>query len=334
MRHKISLPIIIVVSFAALLAVSALLPKSGYAPMLPAPDLRRVTFPTAGVTVAEHGAEKLEIITDEWMLFVSAVKPGKVGNIMSSLRGVVARSPDCREDVLEGPRGAPTIHRFLRGVREPNRAVQVDYLISFGGAWVSAGASSRDPGECFDVTPIDRLLLAFRLADRPRPECEVPPAWRAYQASRRPGSPIAKFVLYMDPAPVCLGNYRTGLGEKTRFTESDFRRGGRQIAPDLIEFYAKEDIPSIRVDFWLDSQPDVKGREPVFAARLRVDGPSLSVWSFVEPYDVPVPPGKYDVSITRLNRGKHSERALTHEERFRRDDLERYEVLLRRRPTG
>jgi hypothetical protein len=141
-------------------------------------------------------------------------------------------------------------------------------------------------------------------------------------------------MLYMDPAPVCLGNYRSELADKTLFTESDFRRGGRQIAPDLIEFYAKEDTSSIRVDFWLDSQPDVKGREPVFAARLRVDGPSLSVWSFVEPYDVPVPPGEYDVSITLLNRGKHSERAETDEEAFRRDDLERYEVLLRRRPTG
>jgi hypothetical protein len=267
------------------------------------------------------------------MVFVNAVKPGKVGNIMSALQGVVARSPDCREDVLEGPGGAPTIHRFLRGVQGPRWAVQGDYLISFGGAWASATASSRAPGEGFDVTPIDQLLLAFRLADRPRPECEVSPAWRTYQERRRPGSPIAKVVLYMDPAPVCLGSYQTGLADKTRFTPSDFRRGGRQITPDLIEFYAKEDTPSIRVDFWLDSQPDAKGREPVFEARLRVDGRSFSVWSFVEPYEVPIPPGEYDVSITRLDRGKHSERALTDEERFDRDDLERYEVLLRRRPA-
>jgi hypothetical protein len=217
--------------------------------MLPAPDLRRVTFPTAGVTVAEHGSGKLEIVTDEWMVFVNAVKPAKVGNIMSALQGVVARSPDCQEDVLEGPRGAPTIHRFLRGAQGRHRAAQVDYLISFGGAWVSAGASPRNPGECFDVTPIDQLLLAFRLADSPRPECEVPPAWCTYQARRQLGSPIAKIVLYMDPAPVCLGNYQTRLAEKTRFTPSDFRRGGRQITPDLIEFYAKEDTPSIRVDF-------------------------------------------------------------------------------------
>jgi hypothetical protein len=48
---------------------------------------------------------------------------------------------------------------------------------------------------------------------------------------------------------------------------------------------------------------------------------------------VPLPPGEYDVSITRLNGGRHSERGLTDAERFDRDDLERYEVLLGRRPT-
>jgi hypothetical protein len=137
----------------------------------------------------------------------------------------------------------------------------------------------------------------------------------------------------MDPAPVCLGNYQTGLVDKTRFTPADFRRGGRQITPDLIEFYAKEDTPSIRIDFWLDSQPEVKRRERVYESRLRVEGPSLSVWSFFEPYEVRIPPGEYDVSITRLNGGRHSERGLTHAERFDRDDLERYEVLLGRRPT-
>jgi hypothetical protein len=333
MKNRVAMPVIVVAAFAGLLAISALRPGPVDTAMLPAPDLRRVTFPTAGVTIAEHGSEKLEIVTDEWMFFINAVKPGKVGNILSALQGVVARSPDCREDVLDSPRGAPTIHRFLRGVQGRHRAAQGDYLISFGGAWAFARASSRAPGECFDVAPIDQLLMAFRLADRPRPECEVPPAWRNYQARRRSGSPIAKFVLYMDPAPVCLGNYQTGLVDKTPFTPADFHRGGRQITPDLIEFYAKEDTPSIRIDFWLDSQPEIKGREPVFEARLRVEGPSFSVWSFVDPYEVPIPPGEYDVSITRLNRGRHSERALTDAERFDRDDLERYEVLLRRRPT-
>jgi len=122
LKNRVALPVIVVAAFAGLLAISALRPRPGYTPMVPAPDLRRVTFPTASVTVAKHGSGKLEIVTDEWMVFVNAVKPGKVGNIMSALQGVVARSPDCREDVLEGPRGAPTIHRFLRGVQGPHRA--------------------------------------------------------------------------------------------------------------------------------------------------------------------------------------------------------------------
>jgi hypothetical protein len=333
MRNRVALPVVVVAAFSGLLAISALRRGPGYTPMLPAPDLRCVAFPTAGVTVAEHGSGKLEIVTDEWMVYVRAVKPEKLGNIMSALQGVVARSADCRADVLEGQPGAPTIHRFLRGVQGPHRAVQADYLISFDGAWASARASSRVPAECFDVTPIEQFLLAFRLADRPVPECEVPPAWRTYQARRRPGSPIAKFVIYMDPAPVCLGNYQTGLVHKTRFTPADFRRGGRQITPDLIEFYTTDDEPQIRIDFWLGSQPEVKGREPVFDAKLRVEARSFSVWSFFEPYEVPIPSGEYDVSITRLNRGSHIKRALTDAERFDRDDLERYEVLVRRRPT-
>jgi hypothetical protein len=91
--------------------------------------------------------------------------------------------------------------------------------------------------------------------------------------------------------------------------------------------------PHIRIDFWLGSQPKVEGREPVFEAKLRIEARSFSVWSFVEPYEVPIPSGEYDVSITRLNRGSYSKRALTHAERFDRDDMERYEVLVRRRTT-
>src|SRR3954454_7464330 len=110
MRDWKALPVIVVAALAGLLAVSALRPGPGNLPMLPAPDLRRVTFPAEGVTVAEHGSGRLDIVTDGWMLSVTTVEPGKLENILSALRGVVARSPDCREGVLEGPRGAPTIH--------------------------------------------------------------------------------------------------------------------------------------------------------------------------------------------------------------------------------
>jgi hypothetical protein len=53
-----------------------------------------------------------------------------------------------------------------------------------------------------------------------------------------------------------------------------------------------------------------------------------------EVHDAPVPPGDYEVSVTLVNRGKSSERFLTEGERFDRDDLERYEVLLRRQESS
>ena len=215
----------------------------------------------------------------------------------------------------------------------PHRAVQADYLISFEGAWASAKAASRVPG---------RVL-------RPHADRAFPPGLstrRQASAGMRsapgvahlPGEASAGLTdrevrALHGSAPVCLGNYQTGPVNKTRFTAADFRRGGRQITSDLIEFYTTDDEPGIRIDFWLGSQPEIKGREPIFDAKLRVEEKSFSVWSFVEPYEVPIPSGEYDISITRLNRRSYSKRALTHAERFDRDDLERYEVLMRRRPT-
>jgi NAD(P) transhydrogenase len=49
-----------------------------------------VTFPTAGVTLAEHGSGKLEIVTDEWMVFVNGIytipEVAMVGETEESLR--------------------------------------------------------------------------------------------------------------------------------------------------------------------------------------------------------------------------------------------------------
>ena len=231
-------------------------------------------------------------------------------------------------------RDAPTLHRFLRRVEGTSHAAQADYVVLLGDGCIHAKAGARSPGAPLDVTPIDGLLLAFRLLDRPRVECEVPPAWRAYQEKREPGSPIAKFVLYID-----LRRYDSGTFEREPRTRAGSRNPTSVAAvtrssPELIEFHCKEDSSAIRVDFWLERQPQVEGRETVFGAALRVHSSPMNVWSFVEPYDVPVPPGEYDVSITVINRGKHSARSLTHDERFNRDDLERYEILFRRLPAA
>ena len=226
--------------------------------------------------------------------------------------------------------GAPIIQRILRGAQGSQRAVQAQYLISIGDDWIAGQADSRTPGELFDVTAVDNLLLATRLAAPPRLEAEVIPAWRAYQRQIAPGSPVAKFVLYMDPAPVRLGNYQSGLHDTTLFTDSDFRRGGRQVSPDLIEFYTKDDPTSIRIDLWVDTHPHIEGRERIFEAKLRVEKPTVSIWSFGDPYDATILPGDYKVLLSLVNRGKSSEQSLTEEEWFSRSDLERYEVGLKR----
>lgn len=320
----------VVVAIAVLLLVQGIVRKPRSTPMRPAPDLLRLEFPTAGVTVSEHTPEHLEVVTDQWMLVVNATDSRGADTVMGVIRKSIARLPNSREDVLTA-RDAPTVYRFLTGVQEPHHAARADYVISVGDAWALANAYPRNGSETFDVTPVDRLLLASRLAKKPRPKGEVAPAWRAYQASRKPGSPVAKFVLSIAPAPLRLGNHRTRLGESSYFTKADFRRGGRQVTPDLIEFYTRDDPFAIRVDVWLDRQPAVEGREAIFDARLRVEPASLGLWSSDEPLDVPVPPGEYDVSISLVNRGKTTDPSLTDDEWFRRDELERYEILLTRR---
>ena len=294
----------------------------------PAIDLLRVEFPTSGLTISEHGSKRLYIVTEDWTLSVGSADSQGAENVRDAFRRMAASSADCRLDVLSAS-GAPTIHRLLRGIQGPQRAIQVQYLIRFPDGWADAGAYARTAGEPLNYKPIDDLLLAFRLAQSPRAEAEVVTPWRAYQQRRLPGSPIAKFVLYMDPAPVRIGNFKTGSRDRTVFTESDFKRGGRQIAPDLFEFYSKGDPSSIRVDLWMDRPPDIEGREAIFEATLRLEDPKITLWSFVEPYDAPVPAGNYKVAVSLVNRGRFVERTLTDDERFSRDDLERYEVVLK-----
>ena len=206
-----------------------LLRKRGSSPMSPAVDLRRLVFPTSGVTVDEHGAEHVVIVTDEWMLSLDAVDSEAAWNIESALRSIPTWAPKCQLDVLKAP-GGPSILRLLRGVEGPNRAVQYQFVISFGGGWAHGGAYSRLL-EPFDAAPIDKILLSMSLADEPRTGVEVLPAWLAYQQSRAAGSPIAKFVLFMAPAPVRIGDERVDSGSLgARSRTPSFKLKGR---PDL-----------------------------------------------------------------------------------------------------
>jgi hypothetical protein len=62
-----------------------------------------------------------------------------------------------------------------------------------------------------------------------------------------------------------------------------------------------------------------------------VEKKPLCVWSFDVECNVSIPPGDYDLSITVVNRDKHSDRYLTHDEWYVRDDLERYEIVFLQR---
>jgi hypothetical protein len=122
--------------------------------------------------------------------------------------------------------------------------------------------------------------------------------------------------------------------DQTRFSDDDFRHGGRQVTPELIEFYTKGGpIFFVRLDVWLNARPAGR-REPIFESTLRVDSGTVSIHAFDERFQAPVPPGEYEVSISRVNAGKESQTMLTDDEYFQREDLERYEVILDRRHPG
>lgn len=118
----------------------------------------------------------------------------------------------------------------------------------------------------------------------------------------------------MDPARVLVGNYQAAAHEAPTFRAEDFARGGRQVAPDLIEFYTKDDPTSVRVDLWVDDPSQTEAGEIVFEASLQLRSETLSIWSLDEPCEVPVPPGRYHVRVTLVNRGQTSGRMLTDSE--------------------
>ena len=298
--------------------------------MRPAMDLRRVIVPPDVARVAEQSSQRLELVTDGWILRLDAIEFDYVQGILTPNRRMVQSLPASREDVLQVT-GSPVVHRFLFGATALSRAEQVRYVVSFGDGlgWAYGWGASRDVGAPFDVTPFDELLLALRLADTPRLDLEVPPAWLAYQSNRPAASAIAKFVLNPE-APVLLGRDEAMDRDRTRFSDDEFRRGGRQVTPDLIEFYNKATPISVRLDVWLDARPTDR-HEPIFEGTLRLVNGMISIQGFDERFHAPAPPGDYDVSIRRVNAGQHSHAMLTDAEYFQRDDLERYEVTLNRR---
>jgi hypothetical protein len=137
----------------------------------------------------------------------------------------------------------------------------------------------------------------------------------------------AKFDLSND-APVKLGDHKSFATEIPMFTPDEYERGGRQIAPNLIEFYPPTNAISLRVDVWLEeARTQERVGSLVFRGSLDLTGPRVDIWTFEEPYPMVVPSGEYDAEIRLVNEGTHDD-DLRDRERFDRDDLERCEIYL------
>jgi hypothetical protein len=308
----------------------------------PPVDLRRLAFRTEGIRVDTLESDEVVLVTDTWILSGKPVDGRRVQNAFAALSGVVRQGPGCRVDVLNAPSGSTTVHRFLRGVTGGESAVQADYLVHVGGHWVLCTAFARRPAETFNTGDVDSLLLSLALSDAPRADAEVPRPWKQYQKTRKPGTPDGKFVLFMAPAPVYLGSHqkylemvRTLPRKELRFTPADYQRGGRQMSPEIIEFFTKDDRASVRVDVWVGSEPQGEADgQAVYAGELRVASEAVQLWSSDDPCTLAVAPGLYDARVTLINRGRCEEgRHLTHREWFERDDLERYEITMKLKPS-
>jgi hypothetical protein len=271
-------------------------------------DLRRLDFDRTGLLIEEQSMEKLEVATEEWILFFAAIDEQGAKNSESSLRFMASRDSGSRLDIFESA-GGGEITRLLGGVEGLDRAVGVQFLISFGDAWAD-GAAGHRLAEPLDFRPIDELLRSMSLLDEPRSEFEVPPVWLAYQRDRQAGSPIAKFSLFMQPAPVMIGEDVLMQGF-TLFTDDDYQSGGRQLSPKSFEFYAKGDPLSVRVDLWLEEPPAVEDRETCFEATLQLRSGSITVGSFDTFLSSPILHGNYEVTVTRVHLDCLSDRRLT-----------------------
>lgn len=296
-------------------------------------DLLRLGHDHSGCVIETHVSEQLVVFSEDWTMTITPISGQALRNVESALQGVVRRGgPTCRSDSLSIPTSDATVYRYLRGIENGHFVAQGNYLVEIDGYWLSAGVFARNPGELFDQNAIDRFFMSLELLDYRR--SEVLPAWEAYQQDRAVNTPTGKFFLYMDPAPIMLGDYAVYLGlVKSRsyplFTKSDIAQGGRMLGEELLEFYSKDDRTSLRVDVWTDREPtNDPESEKVYSDTLTAKSSKVHLWSFGDPCSFTIVPGVYDVDILLVNRGKYTNESLPGRERFVRDDLERYEIYL------
>lgn len=303
-------------------------------------DLLRLDFDRSKFEVDVQTTDDLCVFNDDWVLTLTPVAGEALINTELVLRRIVLGSGEAvYSRFTETDSKNVKVYRYLRGVKDEHFSLQGDYLVNIDGYWLSGSAFSRKTLAHFDQRAIDRFFYSLKLLDEPQADHEVLPAWQEYQRTRTADSADGKFSLYMDPAPICLGNYSNYLARldasasylDMTFNEEDYANGGRMIGDEILEFYSKGDPTSVRIDIWIDHKPTYKAEtEKLYSNTLTVSKSPLDLWSFDEPFTLEIKPGQYEVEIVLINRGKHSEESLFDRDQFQRDDLERYEIYLTR----
>ncbi|PQO39001.1 hypothetical protein C5Y96_03785 [Blastopirellula marina] len=306
----------------------------------PKVDLLRLDFDRSNLEIDVHTKDQLSVFNDQWMATLTPITGEALINTELALRRIIRQGGETyHSSSTESEAKGLTVYRYLRVVKNDHFVSQGDYLINIDGYWLNGVVFSRKTLSQFDQRQVDQFFFSLKLLDQPQPDHEVLPAWKEYQQTRTADSPDGKFSLYMDPAPVCLGSYDDYLARldasssylDMAFTEEDYANGGRMIGNEILEFYSLDDPTGIRVDIWVDRQP-MHGVKPenIYANTLTIEKSPVNLWSFDEPCTLEIEPGRYDVEIVLVNRGKYSEEFLFDRDQFQRDDLERYEIYLTR----
>ncbi|MCC9608683.1 hypothetical protein LOC68_09040 [Blastopirellula sp. JC732] len=281
--------------------------------------------------------DELSIAARKWRMIATPLDPDGAKNLTRVMQQMVQNRTAVNPGILAGDTPGVQIHRYLRGYGSHGRAAHGDYLIECGDDWVFVMVVARAPHDEFEAAEVERVLATASLAEEPALDRQVLPAWEEFLQNRQESDPDGKFLISLEPAPIMIGNFDLfeELEDQADLSpdDDDVQRGGRALDRQLIEFYVLDEPLSIRCDLWVNREPEVsQPRELVFRSKLEVAIGRIEIWSADEIYQYEVPNGKYDASIYVVERGKICDDDLTDREFFRRDDLERYEIVLK--PIG
>ena len=296
--------------------------------MKKAVDLRRLIFDTHGARVVERTNDFVLVASDTWVFTVQSLDTERALNVLYACDSSVGRRSDNRSVTYVNKKNA-RIHKYKMRAGSFELARRSRYVVSNDVGWLIIEAYSRSPEERFDTAEVDKIIDTIEFAPHVRRDMEIPHEWAAYQAGRSSGMPNAKFVVSLiEYAPIRLGSV-TGRSE-TQLVPARTSSGGSLVYGDYLEFHAVGDSSSTRIDIWTESSGNSVEGEVILESALRVTGDSLSVQALPGPFEMSLSSGKYEVRVILRNRGKTTDWLLTDGERFQRDDLEIYEIHLKK----